>query len=65
MRLEEVARQSRPLSGFPDTEAIRKTFMLEYFVNEEEHLAEYSYIVSEEHEARRSGTTDSAIERIS
>ena len=63
--LEEVARQSRPLSRSPDTEDIRKIFMLEYFVNEEEHLAEYSHIVSGEHEARRGGTTDSVIEQIS
>ena len=65
MRLEEVARQSRPLSGSLDTEAIRKIFMLEYFVNVEEHLTEYSDFVSGEHEARRGGTTESAVERIS
>ena len=65
MRLEEVARQIRSLSRSPDTKAIRKIFILEYLVNEEKHLAEYSDFVSGEHEARRGGTTESAVERIS
>ena len=60
-----MARQTRPLSGSPDTEAIRKIFMLEYFVMKEVHLSEYSDFVSGEHGARRGGTTNSGVERIS
>ena len=64
-RLEEVARQSRPMSGSPDTEVFRITFMLEYLENEEVHLVENTDFVSREHETRRGGTTKSADERIS
>ena len=65
MKLEEVARQSRPLSGSPDKSVFRKIFKQEYFVNQEEFLAENSTDVSGEHDTRRGGTTKPAAERIS
>ena len=65
MRLEEVARQSRPLSGTPDTEVAPTMFKHEYLVNEKEHVVENLDFVSGEHETRRGGTTKSAVERYS
>ena len=65
MRLEEMARQSRPMSGSPDREVFRIIFKLEYLENEEVHLDENSDFVSGKHETRVGGTTESADERIS
>ena len=65
MRLEEVARQSLPMTGSPDTEVFRIIFKLEYLENEEVHLVENSDFVSGENKTRRGGTTKSADERIS
>ena len=62
---EKVARQSRPLSGAPDTEVFRKIFGLEYLANKREFLGENSDFVSGEHDTRRGGTTKSAVERCS
>ena len=65
MTLEEVARQSRPLSESPNNSIIRKMFKQKYFVNQEEFLAQNTADVSGEHETRRGGTTKPAAERIS
>ena len=63
MILEEVARQSRPLSGAPDPEVFQKIFELEYLANEREFLFENLDFVSGDHDTRRGGTTKSAVER--
>ena len=65
MILEEVARQSRPLSVAPDTGVHRKIFGLEYLGNEREFLGENSDFVSGEHDNRRGGTTKSVVQRCS
>ena len=65
MRLEEMARQSRPTSGSPDTDVLHILFKLEYLENEDVHLVENSDFVSGENKTRRCGTTKSADERIS
>ena len=60
-----MARQSRPMSGSPDTEVFRIIFKLGYLENEEEHLVENSDFVSGEHETQSGGTIESADEWIS
>ena len=65
MRLEEMARQSRPTSGSPDTDVLHILFKLEYLENGEEHLVENSDFLSGEHETQSGGTTESADDRIS
>ena len=65
MILEEVARQSRPLSVAPDTEVFQKIFELEYLANERDFLGENSDFVLGQHDTCRGGTTKSADERCS
>ena len=65
MTLEEVARQSRPLSGAPDREVFQKIFELEYLANERDILGENSDFVLGEHDTRRGGTAKSVVERCS
>ena len=50
MLLEEVARHSRSLSCFPDTEISRNIFKWEF-------LVENSSFLSGEHDTRRGSTT--------
>ena len=65
MILEEVARQSRRLSGAPDTEVFQKIFELEYLAHERDILGENSDFVLGDHDTGRGGTTKSAFERCS
>ena len=65
MTLEEVARQSRPLSESPNNSIIRKMFKQKYFVNQEEFLAENPTNISGEYDTRGGGTTKTDAEGIS
>ena len=57
MGLEEVARQTRALSGSPDTGTFPKIFKLQYLLNEKGHLAENADFISGEQETRGGDTT--------
>ena len=65
MILEEVERQSRPLSVAPVTEVFQKISEMEYLAYERDFLGENSDFVLGEHDTRRGGMTKSVVQRCS
>ena len=65
MGLEEVARQSPPSIGSPDTGMSLIIFRREYLVNEMVNVAENCNFISREHESRGGGTSKPTFSRFS